>query len=118
MRPLYQRVGAAVLLPLLICGCAAHRGLDPASLRGRPLADVVKQHHLDRHHNWPMMNTAPGEDQAVTYFLDRGDLTLWYSGDPPVVRRAEFLRSKASAEARYEQANRGWDEWVKAHSRK
>ena len=37
---------------------------------------------------------------------------------PPVVRRAQFQPSDQPADARFPQANHGWDDWVKAHSGK
>ena len=75
----------------------------------------MKANHLDQYHSWPMMNLPPDDDPGTTYFLEHGNLVLRYHGNPPTVRHAEFWPSEKSAGERFQQANAGWDEWVKAH---
>ena len=109
---LRQLTASCVLCALV--GCTAKRHVDIQSLRGA-LDEVVKVNHLDRYHSWPMMNLSPDDDSATTYFLEHGDLILRYHGSPARVRSAEFWPSEKSAEERFQQANAGWDDWVKAH---
>jgi hypothetical protein len=98
-----------------LVGCAAERRVDVQSLRG-PLDEVVKVNHLDQYHSWPMMGLSADDDPGTTYILERGDLVLRYHGDPPTVTSAEFWPSGRSAEERFQQANAGWEEYVKAHT--
>jgi hypothetical protein len=88
-----------IFVPLAV-GCASHGQVDLASLRGL-LANAVKANRLD---------------SGTTYLLNEGNLTLWWHGNPPVIRHAEFWPSETSAEQRYREASAGWDDWVKAHS--
>jgi hypothetical protein len=80
------------------------------------MSEVVRTNHLDQYHSWPVMNLAEDADKGTTYYLNEGNLTLWFHGDPPLFRNAEFWPSDKSAEQRYQEANAGWDEWVKAHT--
>jgi hypothetical protein len=103
-----------IFVPLAV-GCASHGQVDLASLRGL-LANAVKANRLDRYRSWPVMNLPAGKDSGTTYLLNEGNLTLWWHGNPPVIRHAEFWPSDTSAEQRYREASAGWDDWVKAHS--
>ena len=109
------------LLLIVVCGaingCAVERPIDVESLRG-PLESVVKVNRLEQYDSWPLMNLSPDEDHGTTYFLDKGNLTLRYFGDPPVVRNAEFWPSDKSAARRHQEANAAWADWVKAHTPK
>jgi len=100
---------------LLVAGCAAHRDVDLLSLHG-DLSQAVALNHLDRFHTWSSMNDPPDADPSVHYFLDTGDLYIYYSGSPAVIRNIEFWPRNTSAEERFEAANRAWDDYVKAHS--
>lgn len=58
---------------------------------------------------------AGGDASGITYFLDTGNLTLHYSGAPETIKSAVFTPSEKSAEERFQAANEGWNDWVKAH---
>jgi hypothetical protein len=83
---------------------------------GMRLEQAVTANHLDRYKSWPMMNLPANDGSGMYYFLPKGDLVLWCSGDPAVVSKAEFWPSSKSAQQRFEEANAGWAEWVKAHT--
>jgi hypothetical protein len=113
-------LGCGVLLVSLAAGgCAAPgRRVDLALLHGT-YPEVTKACGLDRFESWPVMNLPSGEDQGTTYFLDEGNLVIWWTGrDPQVLRNAEFWPSDKPAKERKREADEGWAEWVKAHSGK
>ena len=106
---------------LLIGGCAAAaaRPFDADALNGKPYAEVVRQHRLDAYHSWPEMNTPPDEDRGVTYFVDGGNLTFKYpvdaDGKPATVHGASFWPDSSPPDQRFQEANRGWSDYVDAH---
>jgi len=100
---------------LLLTGCESQRAVDLLSLHG-DLSQAVAMNHLDRFHSSPSMNDPPDANPSVHYFLDTGDLYIYYSGSPAVIRNIEFWPRNTTADERFEAANRAWDDYVKAHS--
>src|SRR5262245_44736470 len=100
--PMWQRRLLAICVCVIASGCAAVQHgpqrpcIDVRSLRG-PVEAVEAVNHLDQYRSFPIMNLPPDQDHATKYFLEGGDLVLWFSGDPPVVHRAEFLPSDKAA---------------------
>ena len=104
---------------LALCGaggCTTGHGINTDAMRGKPLAEVTVANQLNQYHSWPVMNLPAGAEQGTIYFLNEGDLWLWYSGQPPVVRKAEFWPSDKSAQQRFDEANAAWDQWAKSHT--
>jgi hypothetical protein len=99
---------------VVLTGCASHRDVDLLSLQGN-LEQAVKANHLERFHSWPSVNDPPDADRSVHYFLDTGDLYIYYSGSPEVIRNIEFWPRETSADERYQAANREWEKYVEAH---
>lgn len=95
---------------------AALQRVYQTSLQGQPLEDVVRQQELEKFQVWQMPNLPPGAEAEVTYFLDEGNLTLHFSGDPAVISQAEFHLSDQSADERFRMVTQGWSKWVDAHS--
>ena len=77
---------------LLAAGCVARQDVDPDSIAGRPLAEVIETYQLDKHEARPWINLPEGP-QATTYFLEKGNLELWYMGEPAMVTKALYLPS-------------------------
>ena len=111
-------------LPFILCfiavgaGCRAKQDVDPDGMVGRVLAEVVRDHRLDDYDSQPEVNLPPDGPEHTTYFLDNGNLELWYTGDPPAVTSAIYSPSDKSASERREQRNVQFQKWIESRTSK
>jgi hypothetical protein len=86
------------------------------ALTGKPYADVVREQKWEEVRSWNMPNLPPGADGEVTFYLDEGNVTLHFAGEPAIVKDAQFQLSDKSAEERFNGTATSWSDWVDAHS--
>jgi hypothetical protein len=85
-------------------------------LVGERMTDMLHQHRLKSAPVWHTPNLPPGANAEATYFLNEGNLTVWFTGDSGTVSKVEFRLSDRSVKERTNFLQEDWNDWVEAHS--